>query len=99
MVLTARLPDGGRDRAALTGRSYSRDELEFSQDDMLECAECGIVIDPGGEMTYLVGTKEGFFFYHPGRCADVALVGPPDSPMAELVARLLAAGPDAELPP
>jgi hypothetical protein len=50
------------------------EELERSQDDGLSCESCGILIDPGyGEMTYLVGAKEGFLFYHAGDCAQQAL--------------------------
>jgi hypothetical protein len=51
----------------------TRDELQSSQDDMLYCAHCRIAIDPGlGAMTYLVGAKEGFLFYHAGACTEAA---------------------------
>lgn len=65
----------GHDATALetSPRTYSRDELRHSEDDMLECAACGIVIDPGTQLVYLVGAKEGFHFYHQGQCANAAL--------------------------
>ncbi len=54
--------------------SYSRDDLAHSQDGMIACGYCAIVIDPGyGEMVYLVGLKEGFSFYHLGTCSQGAL--------------------------
>jgi hypothetical protein len=46
-----------------------------SDDGMVTCDGCGIVIDPGYEhMTYLVGLKEGIFLYHAGQCATRALM-------------------------
>jgi hypothetical protein len=54
-------------------RVYRAEDLRDSQDDMLQCSHCGIVIDPGSGLVYLVGMKEGFHFYHQGQCADTAL--------------------------
>lgn len=60
-------------QAAETMFAYTRTDLAESID-VLYCAGCGVMIDPGqGLMRYLVGLKEGFFFYHEGRCADAAL--------------------------
>jgi hypothetical protein len=59
------LPGGGE------ARVYTLTELDESHDDALGCSGCGGVIEPGTPLTYDVGPREGFGFYHPD-CALAA---------------------------
>lgn len=54
--------------------SYTTDDLQHSDDDMIVCAHCCIAIMPATDTTvYLVGAREGFHFFHAGSCAKAAL--------------------------
>jgi hypothetical protein len=54
----------------MTEKTYTHDDIRHSTDDFLTCERCGIDLMPGEPMTYFVGAKEGFHFYHEGACAD-----------------------------
>lgn len=56
----------------MIGRTYTRTDVSESTDDFLAFACCMIAIMPDTPMTYFVGLKEGFHFYHEGACADAA---------------------------